>query len=203
MVKIDKIIYPRFDIEIYNELKSNGITEFISFGKTFVNDTRVLGKGKQGVIALLDDKKVIKVRRTDSPKNNMELEAKLQMKAYPASPKVFSFGKNFIIMEYINGEHLRNKCIPLDLLFKARYLEENHIQHMEISRPWKNVLIFEKRAYIIDYDSASIRERAFNVNKILSAFRMYDFAYLYKTNKISFDELISILGHKRSLCSFP
>ncbi|AWR97677.1 serine/threonine protein kinase [Acidianus sulfidivorans JP7] len=196
MVEVRNFIYPKYDENIEKELKSNGITHLFSYGPTKLNNIRVIGKGKTGIVALIDDKKVIKIRRSDSPKESLELEAKFQEKACPSSPKIYSYGRNFIIMEYIQNSRIltRNDTSYLcDLLKRAKYLEEVKIQHEEISRPWKNVIVDDKRTYIIDYDSASFKENPFNVNKILSAFGYTNLAIKYKKRSIEFEEILNLL----------
>lgn len=203
MVSIKEVIFPYYSYETEKELKDNGITQVYSIGKIRLkSDVYVLGKGKSGIIALLDETKVIKIRRSDSPKESMELEAKIQKLAFPSAPKVYLYGKNFIIMEFINGSHISSQTplnLKIDLLYRAKYLEEVHIDHHELSRPWKNVLVTSDRTYIIDYDSASIKERAFNVTKILSSvFKKPDLARAYKKGETSFNEIISIIQRQSS-----
>ncbi|MCY0859266.1 MAG: serine/threonine protein kinase [Sulfolobaceae archaeon] len=198
MVDVREVIFPKYSSEVERELREYGINEVYSYGKVRLkDDIFVLGKGKSGIIALLDDKRVIKIRRTDSPKETMELEAKLQIMAYPASPKVYLYGKNFIVMEYINGHELSQNTplnLKVDLLYRAKYLEDVKIEHHELSRPWKNVIVTPDRTYIIDYDSASIKEKAYNVTKILSSvFKNYELAQKYKRGEITLSEIVSTL----------
>lgn len=199
LVEVKHFIYPRYDQQIEKELLEHGITHLFSFGNIKINDVNVIGKGKTGVIALLDEKRVVKIRRTDAPKETLKIEAEIQQIAYPSSPKVYFYGNNFIVMEYVNNARPLNKSdlkfLP-DLLVRARYLEEVKIEHHEISRPWKNVLVNDQRTYIIDYDSASIKENAFNVNKILSAFGYNELAVKYKRGLISFEELLAFFTGK-------
>ncbi|ARM76414.1 serine/threonine protein kinase [Acidianus manzaensis] len=199
MVEIRHFIYPNYDENIERELKENGITELISYGNTVLNNVKVIGKGKTGVVALLDYNKVIKIRRSDSPKESLELEAKFQETAYPTAPKVYSYGKNFIIMEFIHdGRNLTKNDIKylVDLVRRAKYLEELKIEHKEISRPWKNVIVNTKRSYIIDYDSASFKENPHNVNKILSAFGYNELAIKYIKRLLDFEEILNLINQK-------
>lgn len=196
MVEVKYFIYPKYDPKIEQELVENGITDLISFGNIRINNVNVIGKGKTGIIALLDSQKVVKIRRSDSPKESLEIEAKIQQKAYPSAPKIYLYGNNFIVMEYISQSRpltKKDKKYLADLLIRARYLEEVKIDHKEISRPWKNVLIKDNRTYIIDYDSASLKEAAYNVNKILSAFGYIELAIKYKKGEISFREILDLV----------
>ncbi len=195
LVEIRNFIYPVYSKEVEDELKSIGIYYAYSFGKVNLGKVNVIGKGKTGIIVYVGEGKVVKIRRTDSPKNSLDLEARIQSISYPSAPKVFDYGINYIIMEYINGRNLTKYDVKylVDLLFRAKHLEDVHVQHEEIARPWKNVLVTDSRTYIIDYDSSSIKERPLNVTKILSAFGFYQLAEKYKRNEIRFEEIIDFL----------
>jgi putative serine/threonine protein kinase len=183
-------------MEIEEELLERGINKLYSFGSVNLGKVRVIGKGKTGIVTLYDKDKVIKIRRSDSPKETLEVEAKIQILAYPTSPKVYEYGRNYIIMDYIIGRKLtRNEDINIiiDLLNRAYHLEKVKIEHKELSRPWKNVIVSYDRTYILDYDSASIKERALNVQKILSALGYYEMAKQYSKGSLNLDEVIKLL----------
>jgi len=197
LVKVREFIYPNYNEEIEKELVEHGITELYSFGKTNLGNLKVIGKGKTGVIVLLDEKRVIKIRRSDSPKESLEIEAKIQTLAFPIAPKVYDYGKNFIIMDYLEGSNLnntrKNKRVIVDLLLKAKELESRKIEHKELARPYKNVIVSENdNVYIIDYDSASIKENPYNVTSILSWLRLPNLAILYKKHK-NIEEILNFV----------
>ena len=198
LVKIRNFIYPYFSEEVERELIEAGIEYAYSFGNVSIGKLRVIGKGKTGIVVLVDKDKVVKIRRVDSPKESLELEAKFQIMAGDQiAPKVYAYGKNFILMEYVKGRNLsknENKEIVIDLLYRAKLLEEKFIEHKELSRPWRNVIVSNNRTYIIDYDSASIKEKPRNVSKLLSNYlNKRTLAIKYVKGEISFNELISIL----------
>ncbi len=192
-----EFIFPRFSREIEEELKEAGITHLLSAGKVKVNNVIALGKGKTGVVALTPDLKVIKIRRTDSPKSSMEMECKYQRSAYPVSPKVFLCGKNFILMELADGRELSKKPFPEDLklaLISARELEKLKVQHKELSRPWKNVIVNENKAFILDYDSATFKPEPKNVTKILSSIpELRELGIKYSKGEIDFEKLLDLI----------
>ena len=197
LVKVREFIYPYYDEKIERELIEHGITELYSFGKINLGKVRVIGKGKTGIIALLDEKRVIKIRRSDSPKESLEIEAKIQSLAFPVAPKVYDYGRNFIVMDYIKGNNLcnarKNKNIVIDLILKARELEDKKIEHKELARPYKNVIVTEDdKVYIIDYDSASIKENPYNVTSILSWLKLTNLAILYKRHK-NIEEILNFI----------
>ncbi|TRM79722.1 serine/threonine protein kinase, partial [Sulfolobus sp. D5] len=71
MVEIRHFIYPYYSAEIERELVQAGFTYAYSYGKTIIGRLRVIGKGKTGIIALVEPNKVLKIRRTDSPKESL------------------------------------------------------------------------------------------------------------------------------------
>jgi len=196
LAKVREFIYPYYNEEIERELIEHGITELYSFGNVNLGRVKVIGKGKTGIVALLDERRVVKIRRSDSPKESLEIEAKIQSLAFPVAPRVYDYGKNFIVMDYIEGEHLdrrKNKYIIIDLLIKAKELEDKKIEHKELARPYKNVIVTRNdKVYIIDYDSASIKENPFNVTSILSWLRLQNLAILYKKHR-NIDEIIGYI----------
>ena len=198
LVKVREFIYPYYDERIEKELLEHGITELYSFGKINLGKVKVIGKGKTGIVALLDEKRVIKIRRSDSPKESLEIEAKIQSMAFPVAPKVYDYGKNFIVMDYIEGKLLseakKNKNVIIDLLLKAKELEDKKIEHKELARPYKNVIVTENdKVYIIDYDSASIKENPYNVTSILSWLRLTNLAILYKKHR-NIEEILNFIN---------
>ncbi|BFI74317.1 putative serine/threonine protein kinase [Sulfurisphaera ohwakuensis] len=195
LVKVRDFIYPRYDENIERELIEHGIKELYSFGSVNIGKVNVIGKGKTGIVVLFDNNKVIKIRRSDSPKETLEIEAKIQIKAFPVAPKVYDYGRNFILMEYIDGRHLTREekiDIIIDLLRKAKELEDKKIEHKELARPYKNVIVKADRVYIIDYDSASFKENPLNVTSILSWLNFPHLATMYKKHR-NIEEIISLL----------
>ena len=196
MVEVKRFIFPRYSREVETELESHDLKRAYSFGSTRLGNLRVLGKGKTGVVVLVEGNMALKIRRVDSPKESLELEARLQLWAEGVAPKVFDYGRNFILMEFVPGRHLTRDESPevlMDLLERARRLEELKIEHRELVHPWKNVLVTRERTYILDYDSASMRESAFNVNKILNAYGLHELARRYKRREMSFEEVIPLI----------
>ncbi len=201
LVEIAKFIFPTYSPEIEEELVSFGLTRAYSIGGTTLGRYKVLGKGKTGVVVLTEDGLALKIRRTDSPKESLELEARLQMRAERSAPRVVKFGRNFILMEYVQGRHLdyvESTEVITDLLLRAGYLESVNLEHKELVHPWKNVIVTQGRTYILDYDSVSVKERPFNVNRILNAFGFHDLARAYKKGEIDLDEVL-----KRIQTSYP
>jgi putative serine/threonine protein kinase len=197
LVEVRHFIYPKYSAEIEAELRSSGLSKVYSVGPVSLGKFRALGKGKTGVVVLTEELRALKIRRTDSPKDDMNMEAFFQERAYPASPRVYSHGRNFIEMEYVEGRPLQRGEgveVVLDLLRRAKLLDDLKIQHKEISRPWKNVLVSTRRTYVIDYDSCTFSPFPTNVSTLVSSvLGMVSEAKAYARATLSFGELMTLI----------
>ena len=130
-VKISKITEPPYsDIWVYpkgtksqiksriKELGALGV-ESISFqGELQVGTISILGKGYVGVVVLgkIGRKKVaVKIRRSDSPRKNLKKEAELLKitNRTNVGPKLVGFSKNFLVMEYLDGQKIGDWIVSL------------------------------------------------------------------------------------------
>jgi len=123
-VKISKITKPPYsDIWVYprgtkaqiksriKELQGLGIQDISFQGELKIGTINVLGKGYVGIVVLgkLGRKKVaVKIRRNDSPRKNLKKEAQLLQitNRCGVGPKLIDFSKNFLVMEYLDGEKI-------------------------------------------------------------------------------------------------
>ena len=93
------------------ELKKIGVTHVSFTGPLQIGKCRILGKGYVGMVLLAKKEGnvvALKIRRTDSPRKNMTNEAKLLKIANKTDvgPKFIQNSKNFLIMEFIDGEKI-------------------------------------------------------------------------------------------------
>ena len=200
-VKISKITEPPYsDIWIYprgtraqiksriKELKALGV-ESISFqGELQVGTISILGKGYVGIVVLgkLGRKKVaVKIRRNDSPRKNLKKEARLLQitNRYGVGPKLIDFSKNFLVMEYLEGEKIGKwisdlktklrtsqiKTVIKKVLEDCYKLDMIGLDHGELSRMPKHVIV-GKKITIIDFESSSMERRVSNVTSATQAF---------------------------------
>ena len=200
-VKISKITEsPYSDIWVYpsgtrvqiksriKELKALGV-ESISFqGELQVGTISILGKGYVGVVVLgkIGRKKIaVKIRRNDSPRKNLKKEAQLLQitNRYGVGPKLIDFSKNFLVMEYLEGEkidewisdlktNLRSsqiKTVIKKVLEDCYKLDMIGLDHGELSRMPKHVIV-GKKITIIDFESSSMERRVSNVTSATQAF---------------------------------
>ena len=199
-VKISKITEPPYsDIWVYptgtraqiksriKELKALGV-ESISFqGELQVGTISILGKGYVGVVVLgkIGRKKVaVKIRRNDSPRKNLKKEAELLkiINKHEIGPKLVASSKNFLVMEYLDGEKIGDwvdglkkseKSSQLKLIIK-KVLEDCYsldrigLDHGELSNLSKHVII-GKKTTIIDFESSSLDRKVSNVTSATQA----------------------------------
>ena len=200
-VKISKITEPPYsNIWVYpkgtraqiksriKELRALGV-ESISFqGELQVGTISILGKGYVGIVVLgkLGRKKVaVKIRRNDSPRKNLKKEAKLLQitNRYGIGPKLIDFSKNFLVMEYLEGEKIGKWISDLKIKLRSsqiktvikKVLEDCYkldmigLDHGELSRMPKHVIV-GKKITIIDFESSSMERRVSNVTSATQAF---------------------------------
>ena len=123
-VKISKITEPPYsDIWVYpkgtraqiksriKELENLGVDSISFQGKLEIGTISILGKGYVGIVVLgkIGRKKVaVKIRRNDSPRKNLKKEAELLkiVNMHKIGPKLVAFSKNFLVMEYLDGEKI-------------------------------------------------------------------------------------------------
>ena len=184
-------VYPKgTKSQIKSRIKELGTlgVEGISFqGELQIDTISMLGKGYAGVVVLgkIGRKKVaVKIRRNDSPRKNLEKEAELLkiINKYKIGPKLISSSKNFLVMEYLDGEKIGDwvdglkkseKSSQLKLIIK-KVLEDCYsldrigLDHGELSNLTKHVII-GKKTTIIDFESSSMDRKVSNVTSATQA----------------------------------
>ena len=170
-----------------SELEKLKINSVSFEGTSLIGKLHVLGKGYVGIVVVgkQNQKKVaVKIRRTDSQRSEMRNEANLLKIANTAEvgPKIISSGKNFLIMEYLDGEkifdwikQLNGKGKALMLKYAIRKvledcykLDQLGLDHGELSSIAKHVIV-GKEATIIDFESSSTNRRVSNVTSASQA----------------------------------
>ena len=165
----------------HSELKKLGISTVSFQGETILNNIHVLGKGYVGIVVLskLHKKYVaLKIRRIDSSRSEMKSEAKLLKIAnkVDVGPMLVDSSKNFIIMEYVEGQKITDwvrelkgrgsaaklKSVVRQVLEDCHTLDTVHLDHGELSYIHKHVIV-GKSPCIIDFESSSTNRRTSNV----------------------------------------
>ncbi len=193
-------------LELISEFRTTGITHFLNYGFRRIYDGfKVIGVGFTGIsmLALYNNNIVlVKVLRKDSRRESMKYECNIIEKASKigVAPRLYSCNDKYMVMEFIDGyslhEYIENfeaisslydlKIILKSIIYKTFLLDINRIDHGELSRPYKHVLISPKGVFIIDFDSASVSRAPRNLTSILSGL-------FFRRNKLA-SKISSVLG---------
>ena len=171
-----------------NELEKLKIKSISFTGSTTLGKLAILGKGYVGVVVLAKkgSKQVaLKIRRTDSQRNEMRNEAILQKLANSVNvgPKLFVVSKNFLVMEYLEGINISKwvnalkgigsakklKSIIRNILEDCYRLDQIGFDHGELSNVSKHVIVGKTKSTLIDFESSSTKRRASNVTSVTQA----------------------------------
>jgi len=171
-----------------NELEKLKIKSISLTGPTTLGNLAILGKGYVGVVVLAKkgNKEIaLKIRRTDSQRNNMKNEAVLLklVNSVDVGPKMFDVSKNFLVMEYLEGEKFSDwldllkgigstkklKSTIKNILEDCYRLDEIGFDHGELSNISKHVIVGKTKVSIIDFESSSTKRKPSNVTSITQA----------------------------------
>ena len=180
--------YPKYDEAVAScrlrELRGLGVETVEMRGPHMIGKVHVLGKGHVGVVvaARVGGRLVaLKIRRVDADRESLSAEAEYLKIANGVSvgPQLFASSGNFLVMEFIDGEYLVNWVGGLEhsgegrlrhvirrLLDKARRLDGVGLDHGELSRAHRHVILAGDEPRIIDFESASTVRRVANVTSI-------------------------------------
>mgnify|MGYP001179804604 CR=1 FL=1 len=168
------------------ELKKLGVSHVSFTGPLQIEKFHILGKGYVGMVVLAKQNRklvALKIRRIDSPRKNMLDEAKLLKTANKigVGPKFIKNSKNFLIMEFINGEKIiewakKSKTKPKEIrtvvksVLKECYLLDTiGLDHGELSTIDKHVIVGKNKNTIIDFESSSTKRKLSNVSSATQA----------------------------------
>ena len=172
---------------VINDLETLGVNELVSYGNVEFIGVRLLGKGQNSFVfkcRVGDEYYACKVRRPDAsrPSLNREGEYLRLANSVAVGPRLINYMSNVIVMELINGVSLQQylevaspaelRGIIKDLLWQCRRLDIIGLAHNELSRPQDHVMVVNDKAYIIDFESASLNKRVSNVSQLLNALIM-------------------------------
>ena len=171
------------------ELEKLKIKSICLTGPTTIGNLEILGKGYVGVVVLVKrgNKEVaLKIRRTDSQRENMKNESILLklVNSVNVGPKIIDVSKNFLVMEYIEGEKFSDwidmlkgsgsvkqlKSTIKNVLEDCYRLDQIGFDHGELSNISKHVIVGKNKVTIIDFESSSTKRRPSNITSITQAF---------------------------------
>ena len=171
-----------------SELEKLKIKSISFTGQTTIGSLQILGKGYVGVVVLAKKRNnlaALKIRRLDSQRSEMQSEAKLLKLANTVNvgPKLYDVSKNFLVMEYLEGDKIGDwiqslkgsgsskklKSIVRIILEDCYRLDQMGFDHGELSSISKHVIVGKLRTALIDFESSSVNRRASNVTSITQA----------------------------------
>ena len=172
-----------------SELEKLKIKSICLTGPTTIGNLKILGKGYVGVVVLVKrgNKEVaLKIRRIDSQRKNMKNESMLLklVNSVNVGPKIIDVSKNFLVMEYLEGEKFSDwiemlkgtgsvkqlKSTIRNVLEDCYRLDQIEFEHGELSNISKHVIVGKNKVALIDFESSSTKRRPSNVTSITQAF---------------------------------
>lgn len=177
------LTYPRHSEQEHTarvaELQSLGVTEIMLGGRTQVANLSVAGKGQVGIVvrARAGNKMcALKVRRTDANRPTMTDEVRLHRIANGAGvgAELYSHSDNFMLMEFAEGTDIlqwvegtnkkeAQKAV-ISILEQCYRLDRAGVDHGELSRVDRHIIVDGSRPTIIDFESASTARKMSNVS---------------------------------------
>jgi len=192
------------------ELGSLGVSalEFAGEASLFGVKVPVLGKGFVGivVIAHLNGQRVaVKIRRVDADRADLLHEAAMIAKAnnVRVAPKLVASSKNFLLMQFIDGDLLPNwlkinhektsvRQVLRQVLEQCYRLDEAGLDHGELSKAPKHLLVDKaENVFMVDFETASIERHVSNVTAVCQ--------YLFAGNSSASRILTEVFGQKERL----
>ena len=171
------------------ELEKLKIKSISLTGPTSLGKLAILGKWYVGVVVLAkkNNKQVaLKIRRTDSQRNNMKNESILLklVNSVNVGPKMIDVSRNFLVMEYLEGEKISDwmnslkgvgstkklKSTIRKVLEDCYRLDQIDFDHGELSNISKHVIVGKTKSTLIDFESSSTNRKPSNVTSIAQAF---------------------------------
>lgn len=163
--------------------------------KNNISRITFVAKGKRSIVykGIYKKKPVaIKVLRTDTDaKHTIENEAhNLQLvNTFGIGPKYLFQEDNFVVMEFVQGipfdkywhdatKAQIKRCL-FDLLDQCHIMDKNYFQKLEMTRPYKNVLV-HTHCTLIDFERGRITKDPINTTQFLHFLHSSKFAAMLK-----------------------
>ena len=192
------------------ELRSLGVSalEFSGEASLFGIKVPVLGKGFVGVVViahLIGQRVAVKIRRVDADRADLLHEAAMIAKAnsVQVAPKLVASSKNFLLMQFIDGDLLPNwlkinqektavRRVLRQVLEQCYRLDEADLDHGELSKAPKHLLVDkEENVFMVDFETASLERHVSNVTAVCQ--------YLFAGNSSASKILTEIFGERNRL----
>lgn len=183
--------YPSGTVEAVNsrvsQMRTLGVEGLEFTGRLKIGKIPVLGKGVAGVVlvGMMGARKVaLKVRREDSRRDSLTREGEMLQLANDVNvgPRFAGSTSDVLAMELVEGDTLpvwlektrgrgeraRVRSTIKDALRQCSVLDEANIDHGELSRAHKNILVEPSgKPWILDFESAGQSRRASNFTSLV------------------------------------
>jgi putative serine/threonine protein kinase len=158
-----------------------GITHVLLAGKTKIGKISIAGKGCVSIVLKVKSRNKIcalKIRRTDANRDTMRREAYFHeiANSVGVGPKLYSFSKNIMMMEFADGHSIIDwikrqditvaevREVVISILKQCYKLDMAHLDHGELSCLDHHVVISNSNTVkIIDFESSSTQRKLCNV----------------------------------------
>ena len=123
----------------------------------------------------------VKVKRTESTAINRLANETYWLKIlqqYHIGPRLYFFGKHFLILQRVRGERVldfftlasleEKKFVVFEVLRQCRILDQLHVDKLEMHRPVKHILITKrKKVVMIDFERCKYAQKPKNVTQFI------------------------------------
>ncbi len=184
------LCYPRAsEDELGNrleELRVHGVSAVEFTGEASAFNVSVLGKGFVGIVAIahFDEQRLaLKIRRVDADRAGLEHEAQMLAKANSVhvGPKLLGVSKNFLLMQLVDGcllptwlnvqrEKEKVRGVLREVLEQCWRLDSIGLDHGELSKAQKHIIIKQHTPFIVDFETASLDRKPANVTSACQFF---------------------------------
>ena len=183
--------WPSFDEALAEErlrdLRLLGVDALLLGGPHLVGSLRILGKGHVGIVVAAkmgEARAALKVRRTDADRATLRDEAELLglANSVRVGPELLGCTDDLLLMELIEGVYLGDwidglessdsdklRAVLRALLLDARRLDGVGLDHGELVRVRRHIIVAGGVPRIIDFESASTGRRAANVTTVVQS----------------------------------
>ncbi len=145
-----------------------------------ISNPRLHAKGKRGLVFRAEYGKKDVAVKVKNPKtkafNIIQHEAKMleKLNEYRIGPELIECGKEYIIMEFIDGENIEDfvrdhskekiRKVITEVFDKLYVLDKIKINKEEMHRPYKHIIVGE-RVVLIDFERARTKQNTHNVTQ--------------------------------------
>ncbi len=166
-----------------------------------MSDDVFFAKGKRSKVYLTTYNNVRAVRKVANPKfvDNLRNEAYwlLLLNRHGIGPKLFCFGNDFVVMEFVQGKRILDffgssdkksvlKVIK-NVLMQCRRLDSLLVDKKELTNPYKHIIIRGGKPVMIDFERCRNTLTPKNVTQFVQFLTSRKVSLILAKKKINFD----------------